>query len=168
MEHPQGEAPFVAHMIRKYARNAISTRAIIIHSCGYDSVPSDLTTFLAIQRLKNLAGTGVQVGDVRAAFAQKGTASGGTIASALAILEGTAEDLAISRNPYALSPVAGAHKPKPILATSSTFNGKKTWGAFWVMGPFNSMIVRRSWGIFESADPSSKVSSFKPLPCSLS
>lgn len=99
-----GEAPFVAHMVRKYARTAVSTSAIMIHACGFDSVPSDLTTFLAVQRLKNLAGPGVKVGPVRSAFAQEGGASGGTIASLLAVLDGGPEDRAISTNPYALSP----------------------------------------------------------------
>lgn len=170
-------------MVRKYARTAVSTNAILIHSCGFDSIPSDLTTFLAVQRLKSSGGGNVKVGPVRSAFTAKGGASGGTIASALALLGGSSEDRAISANPYALSPIAGSHKPKPTLATWSTFNGKRTWGGFWFMvssgfasgrpsvlpadtvprqGPFNSAIVRRSWGILETADPSSKVLAYGP------
>lgn len=191
-----GEAPFVAHMVRKYARTAVSTSAIIIHSCGFDSVPSDLTTFLAVQRLKRLAGDNVKVGAVRSAFAQKGGASGGTIASALAVLDGPPEDRAIATNPYALSPSelswapltakadisppssrwipqAQAHCPHLVHLRWSPHLGSllghgELPGASFVLsltvshsqGPFNSAIVRRTWGIFETSDPSSKVLSY--------
>jgi hypothetical protein len=161
-------------MVRKYARTAISTNALIIHACecifcpslapfahphfakgGYDSVPSDLTTFLAVQRLKALMGENGKVGPVRSAFSFKGGASGGTVSTALTMMDGSPEDRAIGTNPYALSPsellvscydslslelishpsstVAGTYKPLPTVVTSSTFAGKKTWGAFWVM-----------------------------------
>ncbi|ORY85328.1 Saccharopine dehydrogenase-domain-containing protein [Leucosporidium creatinivorum] len=155
-----GETPFVAHMVRKYARTAISTNALIIHACGYDSVPSDLTTFLAVQRLKGLIGESGKVGPVRSAFSFKGEVSGGTISSALTIMDGSADDKKIGMNPYALSPIAGSYKPLPTVVTSSTFAGKRTWGSFWIMGPYNSQIVRRSWGILETSDPSSKVLSY--------
>lgn len=71
---------------------------------GYDSVPSDLTTFLAVQRLKALMGENGKVGPVRSAFSFKGEASGGTISTALTMMGGSAEDRQIGRNPYALSP----------------------------------------------------------------
>lgn len=67
-------------------------------------MPSDLTTFLAVQRLKALIGENGKVGPVRSAFSFKGGASGGTISTGLTMWDGSAEDKAIGMNPYALSP----------------------------------------------------------------
>lgn len=101
-----GEAPFVADMIKAHARSAVSTRALMLHSCGYDSVPSDLCAFLAVQRLKKIAGERVKVGEVSAAFSLQGGASGGTLASLLEMLESGPEAQKIARNPFCLSPSA--------------------------------------------------------------
>ena len=118
-----GEAPFCYKMINEHGRTAIENKAIIVHSAGFDSIPSDLTTFLAVQRLKKIPGA--EVGEVKAIFSAKGGASwvvwnsavrtgnadmrtirsGGTIASALAMFnDGTPEDMKVLRNPFCLSP----------------------------------------------------------------
>lgn len=138
-------------MIKEYGRAAISTQALIIHSCGFDSVPSDLCALLAVNRLKMVAGENVKVGEVTGSVVAVGGPSGGTIATALAIFEGPEEARRVSANPYCLSPstitfprcaydlmlteypVPGNHKPSIDIATSWTFKGKKYWGSFWFM-----------------------------------
>ncbi|KDE03187.1 hypothetical protein MVLG_06307 [Microbotryum lychnidis-dioicae p1A1 Lamole] len=153
-----GEAPFVARMVKNHGRAAVSTKAIIIHACGYDSVPSDLCAYLAAQRLK---AAGAEVGPVRGIASFKGGMSGGTFASMLDIIKAPKEDKKIAMNPYGLSPIQGQHKPGAVIAKSTTLNGRRHWGAFWIMGPFNSAIVRRSWGILQGAsDSSSRVFSY--------
>ncbi|GAA5964298.1 hypothetical protein JCM21900_003688 [Sporobolomyces salmonicolor] len=157
-----GETPFVYNMIQKYTRSALSSKAILVNAAGYDSIPSDLCTFLAVQRLKKIGGDSTKAGLVRSGFTGKGGISGGTFASLIGLVEADKEDQQVTINPYALSPIEGKHKPSPVLAGSSTFRGKRSWGSFFVMAPFNTAIVRRSWGIFESADPSSRVLSYGP------
>ncbi|SCV68717.1 BQ2448_838 [Microbotryum intermedium] len=176
-----GEAPFVARMVKNHGRAAVSTKAIIIHACGYDSVPSDLCAYLVAQRLKS---AGAEVGPVRGIASFKGGVSGGTFATILDSIQASKEDKKITMNPYGLSPIHGKHKPGPVVAKSATLNGRRHWGAFWIMvgrvhrlpsfrprsvdswdswlqGPFNSAIVRRSWGILEGAsDSSSRVLSY--------
>lgn len=151
-----GEAHWCAKMIKKYGEEAIKNRSVIVFSCGFDSVPSDLTVMLAVQKLKAL-GSNVHVGQVKGAVKAEGGMSGGTFASALDLAGAPAQDKKVAANPYALSPITGKDKGTPYLFTSSTFGGKRTWGSFWIMGPHNTAIVRRTWGIFESADASSKV-----------
>lgn len=95
-------------LLQAHARSAVSTRALILHSCGYDSVPSDLCAFLAVQRLKQVAGDRVKIGEVSAAFSLQGGASGGTLASLLEMLESGPEMQKIARNPFCLSPGASS------------------------------------------------------------
>ncbi|GAA6032870.1 hypothetical protein JCM8097_000838 [Rhodosporidiobolus ruineniae] len=155
-----GETAFVVESMKRNSQAAQNNECLVLHGCGFDSIPSDLCTFLAVQHLKKL-GEGVQAGDVRSLFSGKGGISGGTFASGM----GMAEDVAhqkVSRDPYALSPVRGSHSPSPVIAEPVTFNGKRTWGAFWFMGPYNTQIVRRSWGLLEAANPSSRLLSYGP------
>ncbi|GAA5887624.1 hypothetical protein JCM6882_001474 [Rhodosporidiobolus microsporus] len=156
-----GETPFVYNSVKNHSRAALSTKSLILHACGYDSVPSDLCAYLAVQKLKQLA-PGVEAGQVRAAFSGKGTLSGGTLATGLGLLNRPTEERKLTQEPYALSPVQGSDRPSPVLVSSHTFNRHRTFGGFWMMGPFNTQIVRRSWGILESADPSSRVLSYGP------
>ncbi|GAA5850238.1 hypothetical protein JCM8547_001055 [Rhodosporidiobolus lusitaniae] len=154
-----GETPFVFHSADRFSRAALDSKALILHACGFDSIPSDLCTFLAVQKLKSL-GEGVQAGKVRSGFKAKGGVSGGTVGTLFDLLEAPKEDQKRTSHPYALSPVKGAHNPWPVSVASSTFRGQRTYGSLWIMGPFNSQIVRRSWGILESADPSSRLLSY--------
>lgn len=115
-------------------------------------MPGDLSAFLAVQKLRAVAGKSSEVGKVRSAYTVKGGASGGTLASALAMLEGPAEDKQVLMNPYCLSPVQGSHSPMPTILASTLFQNKRVWGGFWIMDSHNSAIVRRTWGILESGD----------------
>lgn len=77
-----------------------------MHSCGFDSVPSDLCTLLAVQKLKS-SGNDVKVGKVISSFKMKGGPSGGTILTMLtAVGDKSSENQAVNRNPFALSPSA--------------------------------------------------------------
>jgi hypothetical protein len=126
---------------------------------GFDSVPSDLCSFLAVQRLKPH-----NVGEVKSLFKVKGGASGGTIASGLAMMNGSKDDMKVAANPFALSPskfkmsvmtllidelmismiVPGNHKPKPVIVESSTFRGEKSYGGFFIMSVFFHLSFMRS------------------------
>ena len=45
-----GEAMFIRESIDLYHKQAIDTGARIVHSCGFDSIPSDLTVFALYRR----------------------------------------------------------------------------------------------------------------------
>lgn len=93
-------------MIKQFTRDAVNSKALIVHSCGFDSVPSDLCTLLAVQKLKS-SGNDVKVGKVISSFKMKGGPSGGTILTMLtAVGDKSSENQAVNRNPFALSPSA--------------------------------------------------------------
>ena len=80
-----------------------------MHSCGFDSVPSDLGAFLAVKHLREKVGEDVKVGKVRASFKAMDTVSGGTFASALDLLDMPRAVLSeLSSNAYILSPRASS------------------------------------------------------------
>ncbi|GEM06323.1 saccharopine dehydrogenase / Homospermidine synthase family protein [Rhodotorula toruloides] len=158
-----GENPFIYKTNQKYGRIALENKATIIHCCGFDSIPSDIGAFLAVQRLKQVGGDEVRAGKVRTAFKAKGGMSGGTLASIVNMRETEDKDaMKFAADTYALSPIRGVHKGRPVVVGSQTFQGKTTWGAFFMMAPVNTAVVHRSWGILESADPSSRVVAYGP------
>jgi short subunit dehydrogenase-like uncharacterized protein len=47
-----GEVPFVRNRIDLYHKQAVDTGARIVHSCGFDSIPSDLTVYALYRRAR--------------------------------------------------------------------------------------------------------------------
>jgi len=77
-----GEPEFVDAMYLKYHARAVETGARLVHSCGFDSIPTDLGLLYTMREL------GPQTGPVRVSgfIRAKGTFSGGTLASAMAAM----------------------------------------------------------------------------------
>jgi len=95
-----------------YHKQAIDTGARIVHSCGFDSIPSDLSVYALHRRAeKDQAG---QLGDtnlVVRSFA--GGVSGGTVASMLELMRTASTDPEARRlmnDPYTLTPDRSAQR----------------------------------------------------------
>lgn len=97
-----GEAHWAARMISQHGQDALANKTLVVHSCGFDSIPSDLCTFLAVRRLQQLTSSGV--GKVKSLFSVKGGASGGTIASGLAFMNASIEERNVAMDGFCLSP----------------------------------------------------------------
>lgn len=143
-----GEALFVRNSIDLFDGPARAAGARIVHSCGFDSVPSDLAVAQTAahahaHELGDLTETVLRVTSLR------GGLSGGTVASIKGQLDqAKAEDRAATLlDPYGLSPDRGA-EPEPrqrfgkVLMEIAPGSGK--WSAPWLMGSFNAQVVRRS------------------------
>ena len=151
-----GEVLFVRGSIDHYHDLAVATGARIVHSCGFDSIPSDLGVLLLHERA-----CADDAGDLEdttlVVTAMKGGLSGGSIDSGRAQAEAVRSDRALSRlitDPYALSPDRGA---EPDLGRQSDTTvvsqdvDAGVWTGPFVMAPYNTRIVRRSnalggWG----------------------
>ena len=94
---------------------ALASGALIVHSCGYDSIPSDLGAYLAATKLREAFG--VPCAELKAfAGASRGGISGGTLATALGVLTGRVKHLpgvreAAARGVYALDPAGASGGP---------------------------------------------------------
>ena len=140
-----GEVHWMRAMIDAHHERAIATGARIVHTCGFDSIPSDLGTWALQQEM--ISRFGHPATHVTAFYGeQSGGLSGGTAASAFEIAKAMQDPQVrkILRNPYALDPDPDAPHPhvdeKPV-------GWDKRLGMFFVpffMAATNSPVVRRA------------------------
>lgn len=143
-----GEVLFMREAIDIAQAPATASGARIVHTCGFDSIPSDLGVFLLAEHarangLGDLQDTSYVVVNMR------GGASGGTIDSLRSTVDIVKADKSVRKilgDPYALSPDR-ANEPK--LGNESDAMGAKRdpelgWLAPFFMGSVNSRVVRRS------------------------
>ncbi|MFF2487542.1 saccharopine dehydrogenase family protein [Microbacterium sp. NPDC058062] len=136
-----GESIFVARSIERNHAVAETTGAKIVHSCGFDSIPSDLGLGLA-----HAAAGGVAI--VAATLkvrSLRGGISGGTIDSLRQQLKETKTDASARRllaDPYSLTP--GPSVRLPGHAGGGWGKVRGSWQAPFVMGSYNQQIVQRS------------------------
>ena len=100
-----GEVLFVREAIDRVDAVARGTGARIVHACGYDSIPSDLSAMLLAARAAADGAGGLR--DVRLVATLRGGFSGGTIDSMRAQVEAMQENPSLRRvagDPFALSP----------------------------------------------------------------
>ena len=142
-----GEVLFVRDAIERYDALARETGARLVHSCGYDSIPSDLSALLLHRAAAEDDAGGLT--DVQLVAYAKGGFSGGTIDSMRGHLDEMRGDRARRRAAadwYALSPDRAAEprtrQPRDAGPPSRTPSG--TWTAPFVMASYNTRIVRRS------------------------
>lgn len=143
-----GEVLFVRDTIGSLHGVATASGARIVHSCGYDSVPSDLGVLLLHEKARSEdAG---ELTDTVLEAQVRGGVSGGTIDSLRNQVDELRRDpglRAVVADPYALSPQRDAEPklrddPDLFLPKRDPLLGE--WVAPFVMGPYNTRIVRRS------------------------
>ena len=148
-----GETPWVRDLIDRHHGDAAATGTRIIPCCGFDSVPSDLGAWLVAQALHERHGE--RCASVKACHAMRGGVNGGTLASALNMLDsGQArriEDPFLLNPPGSVPARAGAHADPVAPHLDADFG---IWVGPFVMGPINTRIVRRSAALLAaSGDP---------------
>ncbi|ORW51250.1 enoyl-ACP reductase [Mycobacterium paraense] len=155
-----GEATFVRESIDLHHKQAADTGARIVHSCGFDSVPSDLSVY-ALYRAAQRDGAG-ELGDTHLVVRSlAGGLSGGTIASGVEIMDAASRHPEVRRellDPYTLSTDRGA---EPELGRQPDLPWRRgrqiapelsgMWTAGFLMAPYNTRIVRRSNALLDWA-----------------
>jgi short subunit dehydrogenase-like uncharacterized protein len=148
-----GEAMFIRESIDLYHKQAADTGARIVHCCGFDSIPSDLSVY-ALYRAARDDGAG-ELGDTNFVMRSfSGGVSGGTVASMVDVMQATSSDPDLRRelaDPYTLSTDRGAEPdvgPQPDLPWR---RGRQIapelaglWTTGFVMASINTRVVRRS------------------------
>ncbi len=142
-----GEVPWMREMIDSYQELAKESGAKIVHSCGFDSVPSDMGTYFSQREAQNVLGKPLK--ELRYQLMNaKGGVSGGTIASMMNLIELAVKDKAIRKllaNPYSLNPEPSFKGPDKGDQMSAKFSKVlDKWTAPFAMAGVNTRIVRRS------------------------
>jgi short subunit dehydrogenase-like uncharacterized protein len=142
-----GEVQWMRRMIDAHHARAAQTGARIVHTCGFDSIPSDLGTWAAQQAFVQQFGHPAR--KVTAVYGeQSGGFSGGTLASGI----GTAREAASDRdvrtllaNPYGLDPDPdAAHPAAPDERSIGWEPHLKVFTVPFVMAQVNTRVVRRA------------------------
>jgi len=155
-----GESLFIRESIDLYHKQALDTGARIVHSCGFDSIPSDLTVF-ALHRRAQGDRTGELTDTNLVVRAMSGGVSGGTVGSMIDFLNTMSSDPQARRamnDPYTLSPDRAA---EPELGSQPDIRWRRGreiapeldgyWLGAFVMAAVNSRIVRRSNALLDYA-----------------
>jgi short subunit dehydrogenase-like uncharacterized protein len=144
-----GETPWVRGLIERHHQRASANGTRIVPCCGFDSVPSDLGSYLTVRRMQREFG--VPCEQVKGYFRMSGGINGGTVATALHGYESGAARQ--QREPFLLDP---PHARSRI----QTERNRDVTGAFYdadigswvgpfVMAPINTRVVRRSAALFD-------------------
>lgn len=142
-----GEVQWMRRMIDRHHDEAKANGTRIVHTCGFDSVPSDMGVYFLQNELKKETGTYAQHIKLRVK-AMKGGMSGGTYASLSYVMEEAEEDKTIYQtlfDPYGLNPVGSPRgADKPDLRKVIYDKDAKSWIAPFIMAVINTKVVRRS------------------------
>lgn len=147
-----GEVLFARESIDANHDIARSTGARIVHSCGFDSIPSDigvhvLHSAVASDNAGELTDTTLVVSALR------GGVSGGTVDSLRTQISEVKKDGRLRRiaaRPYSLSPDRSLEPDLGRQSDVALVNGKdiapgvRGWKAPFVMASYNTRVVRRS------------------------
>lgn len=155
-----GETMFIRESADVFGKEAADNGARIVPSCGFDSIPSDLTVYALYKRA--LADGAGQLGETN--FVLRGFAggvSGGTAASMIEVMHTSSTDPEARRamsDPYTLSTDRAAEPELGHQSDTPWRRGRDIapeldgiWTGAFVMGATNSRIVRRSNALLDWA-----------------
>ncbi|RZL74504.1 MAG: enoyl-ACP reductase [Rhodococcus sp. (in: high G+C Gram-positive bacteria)] len=146
-----GEVLFVRASIDAHHDKARANGVRIVHSCGYDSIPSDLGVHVLHQRVQ--ADNAGELTDTTLVASLSGGVSGGTIDSLRTQIDESRKDRALRRlaaSPYSLSPDRakepdlGRQSDVVVVDGADIAPQVHGWKAPFVMGSYNTRIVRRT------------------------
>jgi short subunit dehydrogenase-like uncharacterized protein len=149
-----GEVHWIRRMIHAHEKAARRSGARIVHSCGFDSIPSDLGVhFLQQQAIERLGEPCTRV--KMRVKAMRGGFSGGTVASLMNVVKEASTNAALRKelaNPYSICPEGYAPEVRQPNVQSAQFDADfDAWIAPFVMSAINTRIVQRTNALSKQA-----------------
>lgn len=142
-----GEVQWMKDVIEKFHEQASEQNVRIVHTCGFDSIPSDLGTLhLQLHAMKQHDAPAKEV----RLFVQSasGGLSGGTMASMINLFEEASQNKDVIRtamHPYSLNPPEKRHGPTQLSDNRYGHDDLiNSWVAPFFMASVNTRVVRRS------------------------
>jgi short subunit dehydrogenase-like uncharacterized protein len=142
-----GELQWMKRVIGEYQSEAELSGARIVHTCGFDCIPSDMGVYYLQQQMQQVHGVSAAQIKLRTkAFA--GGFSGGTVYSMMNMMDEADSDPEIVTtlaDPYALNP-PGSHRGEDVNdQTTAIYDEDFTsWTSPFAMAGINTRVVRRS------------------------
>lgn len=149
-----GEPQWIAKMLDRYEEAAKASGSRIVHSCGFDSIPSDLGVYF-LQRQAQLEFESNCSQVLMRVKKMKGAASGGTVASMMNLLKEATFDSELRKSlldPYSICPSNhGFTQVQSNLMTPKYEEEIGQWVAPFIMAAINIRIVHRSNALQQKA-----------------
>ena len=142
-----GETPWMRKMIDQYQTAAEASGAKIVHTCGFDSIPSDIGVYFLQQCMRERYSA--QAAEIKyRVVSSAGGVSGGTVASMMNMMDEAKTDKSIFetlQDPYALNPLNQPRGPdgNDQMGTVYDYDFRQWTGPFMMAG-INTRVVRRS------------------------
>ncbi len=142
-----GEVQWMRRVIDKHHETAKANGTKIVHTCGFDSIPSDMGVYFMQQEAMKQTGKPAKKIEMRVK-AMKGGMSGGTYASMSQMKVEAEKDKSIYgilADPYCLNPAGERSGPdRKDLMKVVYDETAKSWIMPFVMAGINTRVVRRS------------------------
>ena len=142
-----GEVQWMRRMIDKHHEAAKANGTKIVHTCGFDSIPSDIGVYFVQQEAIKRTGKPAKKIEMRVR-SMKGGMSGGTYASMSEMKIEAEKDKSIYgilADPYCLNPEGERNGPdRKDLMKVVYDKTAKSWIMPFVMAGINTRVVRRS------------------------
>jgi len=142
-----GEVQWVRRMINGYQDQAAESGARIVHSCGFDSIPSDMGVWHLQQAAMQQFGQPCETIRMRVK-AMRGAASGGTVASMINITKEAAKNPQLRKelaNPYSICPPDHGFTVRQKNVTTPELDPESgRWAGPFIMAAINTRVVFRS------------------------
>ncbi len=142
-----GEVQWMRKMIDQYHEIAKNNGVKIVHTCGFDSIPSDMGVYFTQRELQAQMGQPANKIEMRVAGISGGI-SGGTYASLTKVMEQSYFDKEVYKvlaNPYGLNPKGKIEGNDTRDLNSIIYDDvSKSWIGPFIMAGINTKVVRRS------------------------
>ena len=142
-----GEIQWIKRVQDKYSTAALASGARIVHSCGFDSIPSDMGVYHLQQHAQQTLGQACSEVTLRIKAASGGF-SGGTFASMVNANDEMAADpelRALLEDTYAICPDDYPKQAKQHSILSASYDENfASWSTPFMMAPINEPVVLRS------------------------
>ncbi|MEM9884781.1 MAG: saccharopine dehydrogenase NADP-binding domain-containing protein [Bacteroidota bacterium] len=142
-----GEVQWMRKMIDQHHETAQQNEVKIVHTCGFDSIPSDMGVYFLQKSLLEQTGQYARKISMYLAGASGGV-SGGTYESLSNVMEEATQSpklYKVLNDPYGLNPEGERNGPDKRDLQSVIYDNKvQTWLSPFIMATINTKVVRRA------------------------
>ncbi|MFT5692026.1 MAG: short subunit dehydrogenase-like uncharacterized protein [Oceanicoccus sp.] len=149
-----GEVLWMDRTIKQFQSQAELTGARIVHTCGFDSIPSDMGVYFLQRQMRAIYG--VPARHIKyGAKSFAGGFSGGTVYSMINMLDEIQKKPALQKSlddPYLLNPEGSYRGDDTNEKNTAVYdNDFKSWTSPFPMALINTRVVRRSNALMDDA-----------------
>ncbi|KAF9649489.1 hypothetical protein BDM02DRAFT_3186249 [Thelephora ganbajun] len=145
-----GEPHFVRNIIQRYDYQAYKSNAVIIPSCGFDSVPADVSVYLANKTAKSVLGLSAGIDDSTSAYRFDAGLSGGTVMSIISWFEDPPRSILYeSLKDFSFREFKGLLSDPQKVIYKIPLDGRTWYGGRFPTCVENRLVVQHTWSLFK-------------------